>query len=124
MKHYSLSEIKEFINYTFETQMPRDYDNSPIETASHCFDEHEGIMAEGFTEYVVLALIIGKNISKHTNRIFIGQFNIVMSAVRKALNKSSELELNQNEKNEIIELAKELEEQLLKMVIEYNPFAK
>lgn len=124
MKYYNLSEVKEFIGYTFETQMPRDYENSPIVTASICFDEHEGIMSEGLTEYVVFALIIGKYISKYNNRIFIGQYNIVMSAIEKALDNSSQIQLDEEEKTEIIELAKELKEQLPKMVIEYDPFAK
>ncbi len=124
MRDYTLAEIKEFIGYTFETQMPRDYENSPIVTASICFDEHEGIMSEGLTEYVVLALIIGKNIQKYGNRIFIGQYNIVMSAIEKALDNSLQLQLEEEEKNEIIELAKELKQSLPKMIIEYNPFAK
>lgn len=124
MKYDTLAEVKEFIGYIFEVQMPRDYYNSPIEAASVCFDECEGCMAEGLTEYIVYALIIGQQINKYNNRIFIGQYNIVLSAVEKALNKSSELELNEDEKNEIIELARELKEQLPKMVIEYDPFAK
>ncbi len=124
MKYYTLLEVKEFINYAFEVKMPRDYYNSPIETASVCFDAYDGEMSEGLTEYVVLALIIGKNIKKYNNRIFIGQYNIVMSAVEKALSKSSELQLNEDEKREIIELAGELKELLPKMIIEYDPFAK
>ncbi len=124
MKDYAVSEVKEFIGYAFETKMPRDYHNSPIETASYCFDEHEGTMADGLTEYVVFALIIGKNIRKYNNRIFIGQYNMIMSAVEKAINKSFELDLTEDEKNEIIELARELKENLPKMQIEHDPFAK
>lgn len=63
MKYDTLAEVKEFIGYVFEVQMPRDY-------------------------------------------------------------YTSELELNEDEKNEIIELARELKEQLPKMVIGRDPFAK
>ena len=124
MKFYTLAEVKEYIDYYFKTRMPRDYENSAIETATHCFELYEGAMAEGMTENIVFSLIIGKNIQKYGNRIFIGQYNIVMSAIEKALDNSSQLQLDEEEKTEIIELAKELKEQLPKMVIEYDPFAK
>ena len=124
MRDYTLAEIKDFIGYTFEIQMPRDYQNSPIVTASICFDAYEGSMSGVLTECIVFSLIIGKNIQKYGNRIFIGQYNIVMSAIEKALDNSSQLQLEEEEKNEIIELAKELKQSLPKMVIEHDPFAK
>lgn len=124
MRDYTLAEIKDFIGYTFEVKMPRNYYNSPIETGTICFDAYEGSMSGGLTECIVFSLIIGKNIQKYGNRIFIGQYNIVMSAIEKALDNSSQLQLEEEEKNEIIELAKELKQSLPKMVIEHDPFAK
>lgn len=124
MRDYTLAEIKEFIGYTFEVKMPRSYYNSPIETGTICFDAYEGSMSGGLTECIVFSLIIGNNMQKYGNRIFIGQFNIVMSAIEKALGNSSQLQLDEEEKNEIIELAKELKQSLPKMIVEYNPFAK
>jgi hypothetical protein len=124
MKYSSVSELKEGIEYDFKIKMPRDYGNSAIETASHCFDNFYATRADEITQEIVCNLIIGVQLQKYSNRIFIGQYNLVMNAVEKVANSAVMLDLTDSEKNEVIEMASMLKKTLPHMEIEYSPFSK
>lgn len=124
MKEFNVSELRECIENLFEKVKVRDYENSAIKAASRCFYEYEPIMNDGVTEKVVCSLIIGKLIVNNSKGIYVGQYIIAKEAVDKALNSHNELDLNPKEKKEILLLARELDETLAGVTIEYDPNAK
>ena len=81
-------------------------------------------MGTGLTEKIVCTLIIGQLLKMTGGRIFIGQYNLVMDAIEQALQHENELDLTDEEKIKVINLAKTLKEDLPKMTIEYDSKAK
>lgn len=120
MIDFTLKELQEFLNAFFERRIARDSNRNSIVAATHCFYEYEPIMKAGVTEKIVCTLIIGKILKDKGNRIFEGQYNLLKAAIEDAYFFEKELDLSNSEKNTLIKMAKELEDNLSKMIIEYG----
>lgn len=124
MEDLTLLELKEGLDFLFKTKLVNEYNNSTLDTATRSFYEYESLMDAGLTEEIVCKLLIGQLLRKNGMRIFIGQYNLVMDAIEKAIQHENELDLTDEEKEEVINLARILKEDLPKMTIEYDPKKK
>lgn len=123
MKYYNYQELSEGIEIAYQQGL-REYGNSDIEAITYCFYAYEADVEYGLDESVLIPLLIGKEATNRTSRLFKGQYDLFKKACTDALEKIEILSLEEHEKNDVLNTARNLIKKMELIEIETDSLAK
>lgn len=105
ISYESLNELKECLDRAYNVQGRRNFHNDLGQTVGYIMEEYSYLIKEDKTQKNCIILLLAKLIIENDNSIHLHQYDLTMRAVDETICEYETFDLDENEKQEIYDIA-------------------